>query len=62
MLISFFFPVVTGQSKPTDAEFNALAQVLGITNVSAVEQNSLDIYAVHPLGTPHWSPHHCLMS
>ncbi|KIM43754.1 hypothetical protein M413DRAFT_443662 [Hebeloma cylindrosporum] len=25
--------VVTGQSKATDAEFNALAQVLGITNV-----------------------------
>lgn len=39
--VDFLFPVVTGKSKATEAEFKALAQVLGITdNVSTVEHST----------------------
>lgn len=38
--VDFLFSVVTGQSKATDAEFNALGQYLGVSNVRAVEHST----------------------
>ncbi|KAF8960724.1 hypothetical protein BDZ97DRAFT_1832556 [Flammula alnicola] len=56
--------IVTGQSKPTEAEFNAIAKVLGITSsvrIFTLADLSIDLN-LRSTGPTHRRPRDCLKS